>query len=485
MIHNPLNQKKSRSKTPIFILGAIAVAVGVFIFKPTTHAPATIDTPVADIDNNKKEQIPATTYTFYDDELNTLIRRALTPRNFDQPLVLAIKQIKPVNAGIEQPSVLSQQNKVIALKTVSGDSLSTLFKKAGLSSTTMHKVLESSPVAKKRLTQLRIGQPFIFTIDTEGNLLSLVSNPNILETYSVHKQGEKYLFSQKIIKPTYQDVYARGVINSSLFVAADKANIPHKMIIEIANAFGYDIDFALDLRQGDEFEAIFEKKLVNGKVVGTGNLLAARFVNRGKEYTAVRYVNSKGISSYYRADGTSMRRAFIRTPVDFTRISSKFSTGRYHPVLNRIRAHTGVDYAAPTGTAIRASGDGRIVERGRKGGYGNAIVIQHGKSYTTLYAHMSRFAEGFKVGSHVKQGQTIGYVGMTGLATGPHLHYEFRVNGKHVDPLSIKLPMAEPLSGPEKVRFLKTSQPLMAKMSQNRNTMVASTAQKETDTDTQ
>jgi murein DD-endopeptidase MepM/ murein hydrolase activator NlpD len=243
--------------------------------------------------------------------------------------------------------------------------------------------------------------------------------------------------------------------------------------MDLANIFGYDIDFALDIRDGDEFEVIYEEKLVEGKKVGTGNILAARFTNRGKLYSAVRYTNSQGNSTYYRADGSSMRRAFIRTPVDFARISSRFSNGRRHPVLNKIRAHKGVDYAAPRGTPIKATGDGKVVLAGRKGGYGNTVVIQHGQRYRTLYAHMNGFAKGIRNGSKVSQGQIIGYVGTTGLSTGPHLHYEFQVNGVHVDPLSQKLPMADPIAGTERKRFLQQSQPLLARMEQERATQLA------------
>lgn len=243
--------------------------------------------------------------------------------------------------------------------------------------------------------------------------------------------------------------------------------------MDLANVFGYDIDFALDLREGDEFELVYEEKFVADKVVGSGNILAARFTNRGKTYSAVRYVNKQGLPSYYRADGTSMRKAFIRTPVDFARISSRFSTGRRHPVLNKIRAHKGVDYAAPRGTPIKATGDGRVTLAGRHGGYGNTVIIQHGNRYKTLYAHMHNFAKGIRNGSQVKQGQVIGYVGTTGLSTGPHLHYEFQVNGVHVDPLSQKLPMADPIAASEKQRFLQQSKPLMALLDQERNSMLA------------
>lgn len=267
------------------------------------------------------------------------------------------------------------------------------------------------------------------------------------------------------------------MINSSLFLSAKRAGLSHSLTMDLANVFGYDIDFAQDIREGDEFEVIYEEHVVGNKQVGSGNILSARFTNRGKTYTAVRYTSKQGVTSYYNADGMSMRKAFIRTPVDFARISSKFSMGRRHPILNKIRAHKGVDYAAPRGTPIKAAGDGRVMLAGRRGGYGNTVIIQHGNSYRTLYGHMQGFAKGIRNGVSVKQGQIIGYIGTTGLSTGPHLHYEFQVNGRHVDPLSQKLPMADPIARNEKQRFLQQSKPLMARMDQEKATLLAANKQ--------
>jgi murein DD-endopeptidase MepM/ murein hydrolase activator NlpD len=220
--------------------------------------------------------------------------------------------------------------------------------------------------------------------------------------------------------------------------------------MELAGIFGWDIDFALDIREGDQFAVLYEGLYLDGERIGTGNILAAEFTNQGKLYRAVRYTDARGHTDYYAPDGHSMRKTFLRTPVSFTRISSRFNSGRKHPILNRIRAHKGVDYAAATGTPVKATGNGKIVLRGKKGGYGNTVVIQHGSSYSTLYAHLNNFARGKTVGSRVQQGEIIGYVGSTGLATGPHLHYEFRVNGVHRNPLTVKLPDAAPL--PKKFR---------------------------------
>ncbi len=358
------------------------------------------------------------------------------------------------------------------ITVANGDTLSTVFTQVGLGASVLHAALASSKEARQ-FTRLKVGQVLEFRLDEQGELSSLHSKLSDLESISLTNNGKGFSFKRDLIKPETRTRYARGNIDSSLFGSAKKAGLSHRLTMDLANVFGYDIDFALDLREGDEFELVYEEKFVADKVVGSGNILAARFTNRGKTYSAVRYVNKQGLPSYYRADGTSMRKAFIRTPVDFARISSRFSTGRRHPVLNKIRAHKGVDYAAPRGTPIKATGDGRVTLAGRHGGYGNTVIIQHGNRYKTLYAHMHNFAKGIRNGSQVKQGQVIGYVGTTGLSTGPHLHYEFQVNGVHVDPLSQKLPMADPIAASEKQRFLQQSKPLMALLDQERNSMLA------------
>lgn len=371
------------------------------------------------------------------------------------------------------PEALPDVNPLLKEVTVAnGDTLSTVFAKVGLPQSTVHEVLASSKEAKQ-LTRLRIGQRLEFEMDEQGGLARLSSPINRLESLQLEKTESGYTFKKEQLKPDVTTAYAYGQIESSLFLAAKRAGLSHNLTMDLANVFGYDIDFAMDIRKGDSFEVVYEEKTIDGERVGTGNILAARFTNRGKDYTAVRYTNKQGNTSYYTADGTSMRKAFIRTPVDFARISSRFSNGRKHPILNKIRAHKGVDYAAPHGTPIKSAGDGKVVLAGRKGGYGNTVVIQHGNRYRTLYAHMQGFAKGVRNGSQVKQGQIIGYIGTTGLSTGPHLHYEFQVDGVHVDPLGLKLPMADPIAQNEKQRFVQISQPLMAQMDKERETMLA------------
>lgn len=353
-----------------------------------------------------------------------------------------------------------------------GDTLSTVFAKVGLPQATVHAVLASSKEAKQ-LTRLKVGQRLEFELDDQAELVKLRSPMNKLETMELERSDAGYVFKKEQLKPDVQEAYAYGQIESSLFLAAKRAGLSHNLTMDLANVFGYDIDFAMDIRKGHTFEVVYEQKTIAGEPIGTGKILAARFTNRGKSFTAVRYTNKQGTSSYYTADGKSMRKAFIRTPVDFARISSRFSNGRKHPILNKIRAHKGVDYAAPHGTPIKSAGDGKVLLAGRKGGYGNTVVIQHGNRYRTLYAHMQGFAKGVRNGANVKQGQIIGYIGTTGLSTGPHLHYEFQVDGVHVDPLGLKLPMADPIAKNETQRFMQLSKPLMARMDEERATMLA------------
>ncbi|MGX9569907.1 peptidoglycan DD-metalloendopeptidase family protein [Pseudomonas viciae] len=399
----------------------------------------------------------------------------------NEPAVPPFAQIEntpedTTEAAQAEPPVVVEEKKgpdhreVIVAK---GDTLSTLFEKVGLPSTSVHEILASDKQAKQ-FTQLQRGQKLEFELTPDGQLTNLHTKLSDLESITLTKNDKGYVFNRVTAKPTVRSAYVHGVINSSLSQSAARAGLSHSLTMDMASVFGYDIDFAQDIRQGDEFDVIYEQKVVNGKSVGNGPILSARFTNRGKTYTAVRYTNKQGNSSYYTADGNSMRKAFIRTPVDFARISSRFSAGRKHPILNKIRAHKGVDYAAPRGTPIKAAGDGKVLLAGRRGGYGNTVIIQHGNTYRTLYGHMQGFAKGVKTGGSVKQGQVIGYIGTTGLSTGPHLHYEFQVNGVHVDPLGQKLPMADPIAKAERARFLAQSQPLMARMDQEKATMLAS-----------
>ncbi|MFP4561188.1 MAG: M23 family metallopeptidase [Thiohalorhabdus sp.] len=266
------------------------------------------------------------------------------------------------------------------------------------------------------------------------------------------QEGGEYEAAIEKYPRTEQIRTAHAEIDTSLLEAGARAGLPEGITMELARIFGWDIDFAHDLRKGDWFRILYKEYYRDGEKVGNGPILAAEFVTRGESHKAIRFTDAAGNSDYYTPAGRSVRKAFLRNPMKVTRITSRFTNNRDHPVLEERRAHKGVDYGAPTGTPIRATGDGRVVFRGRKGGYGNVVMLRHAGQYTTVYAHMSRFGK-FRKGQRVKQGQTVGYVGQSGLATGPHLHYEFRVNGNHRNPLTVELPEAEPLPDEHRADF--------------------------------
>jgi len=297
---------------------------------------------------------------------------------------------------------------------------------------------------RKALDLLRPGD-IITLVHADGVLQSLNRQISNTLTLSVARAGDGYAINY-IENPFESTVVGhRARIESSLFEAGQKAGMSSRTIMTLANQiFGWDIDFALDIRKGDEFGVLYEQKLQDGRYVSDGRVLAAEFVNQGKMHRAVWFESKDGeVEGYFTPEGKGMRKAFLRAPLDFTRISSTFNPRRLHPVSGRIRAHKGVDYAAPTGTPIWAAGDGRIEFAGRKGGYGNAVIIDHGRGITTLYAHMSRFNKSARNGRKVGQGEIIGYVGSTGASTGPHLHYEYRIKGEHKNPSTIPLPRME------------------------------------------
>ncbi len=355
-----------------------------------------------------------------------------------------------------------------------GDNLSLIFSRAGLSPQQLHQVLSLGKEAKV-LTRLFPGDKLRLNITDDKQLAALSYDIDQTETLHITRRADdsgRYSATTEKHHIETRTAYSSGTIESSLFLAAKKAGLSDNLTMEMAGIFGWDIDFALDIRQGDRFTVIYEEQFLEGKKLRNGKILAAEFNNRGKSYRAVRYTDSQGNSDYYSPGGKSMRKAFLRTPVEFSRISSRFNLKRKHPVLNKIRAHKGVDYAAPRGTPIRATGDGKIVHLGRKGGYGKTIIIQHGSRYSTRYAHMNNYARGMKNGKRVKQGQIIGYVGSTGLATGPHLHYEFRLDGAVRNPLTVKLPDAGPLPKKYRADFNQKSRPFLAQLNAlTRNTI--------------
>lgn len=346
----------------------------------------------------------------------------------------------------------------------SGDSLSAIFSRLDLPANLLHRMVNETADGKS-LARIRPGQTIRVRQDADGQFQELIYQRSLTESLKI-SLAEKALVSRTITRePETRTAEVNGIIDSSLYANAKQAGLPDSVIMQLANIFGWDIDFALEIQKGDSFSVIFEEHWLDGRKVDTGAVIAAEFSNRGRTFRAIRFVNGQGVAQYFTPEGQSMRKAFLRAPVDFRRISSRFTKERFHPVLGRKRPHQGVDYAAASGTPIKASGDGRLVFRGRKGGYGNTVIIEHaGGHYSTLYAHLSKFASAVKQGDRVTQGDTIGYVGATGLATGPHLHYEFRVDGVHKDPLTVDLPKALPIDEEYRREFLAQSRPLVAQL---------------------
>ena len=304
--------------------------------------------------------------------------------------------------------------------------------------------LRDLPGLKSGLDKLRPGEA-LHLIHRDGEVFGFERQLSPSETLRVIRDQEG--FRSKVVENPLEtrEHIVHGVIDSSLFEAVAKAGAHDQTALALADIFGWDIDFVLDIQPGDSFTATYDEISQDGTYIKDGPITAAMFVNRGHVYRAVRYVDPNGAAHYYTPEGLSMYRAFLRTPVEFTRISDRFNPNRRHPILNTIRAHKGVDYAAPTGTPVRAAGDGRVQFAGQKGGYGNVLEIAHARGVVTVYGHLSRFGKGIRTGTKVTQGDVVAYVGMTGLATGPHLHYEYQVNGVHKNPQTVELPGAAPI----------------------------------------
>src|SRR6202142_3761152 len=374
----------------------------------------------------------------------------------DVPAATAAAEAAPPPIVAQQASVAS----MIEVEVGRNDTLDAIFRRMALNKSDLA-AIRNLPGIRQSLDFLKPGDSIKLT-HTDGDIKELTRKVSETQTLDVVLKDSG--FEAKMIdNPVETRVRtARATIDSSLFQAAGAANISDTVALKLANVFAWDIDFVLDIREGDRFTAVYEQIFQDGKYLRDGEVLAAEFVNNGKVYRAVRFVSDNGSAGYCTPSGAAMRKAFLRAPLDFTRVSSAFNPHRMHPILNTIRGHMGTDYAAPTGTPVHAAGDGRVSFAAWRGGYGNAVVITHGSNVSTLYGHMSRFARNVHVGTHVQQGEVIGYVGMTGLATGPHLHYEYLTNGVHRNPQTVKLPGAEPLHGEALQRFRDLAAPLVA-----------------------
>lgn len=388
------------------------------------------------------------------------------PKTTESPVPLSLPQTTSatIDSDLENGDPPDES---IQLSVGPGESLELLFRRHDLSLADLSVISRLSGAA----THLRILLPGdeINITHQEGRVTSLMREIDEASVLSIVREPAG--FKVEIIELHVESrlVGAHGVIERSLFEASQDVGISDNVTMNMAGIFQWDIDFIQDVRIGDEFTVMYEELWREGVKLKDGEIVAAEFINQGTSFRAARYINDNGVSGYFTPEGRSVRKAFIRAPVDFTQISSNFNPNRRHPMLNTIRAHRGVDYAAPTGTPIKAAGDGRVTFRSVRNGYGNAIILQHGGNITTLYAHMSQFAQP-RIGTRVRQGQTIGFVGMSGLATGPHLHYEYRVNGVHRNPRTVTLPPADPVPTDYRESFQMTVAPLWRQLDAYRRT---------------
>jgi murein DD-endopeptidase MepM/ murein hydrolase activator NlpD len=357
-------------------------------------------------------------------------------------------------ASLAQQTAVDQSSSWRDMEVRRGDNLSLIFGRAGLSRVDLQAILDADARAKS-LRNIFPGQTISAKLDAEGQLIALRYAKSPMETRVFSRADDGFVARDEVRTPEVHKAFRHATLESSLFEAGKEAGLSGRMILELASVFGGVIDFVLDPRAGDSFSVLYEEQYLDGEKIGEGSILAAEYVNDGHRYSAFRYTDANGDQGYYSADGVSMRKAFMLAPLDFTRVSSNFNMRRLHPIMKVVRPHRGVDYSAPTGTPVYASGDGLVAASGYSRSNGNYVFIEHGDHYTTRYLHLHKRT--VKQGERVKQGQTIGSVGATGLATGPHLHYEFLVDGTHKNPRTMleSLPRARTLAARELASFRK------------------------------
>lgn len=391
----------------------------------------------------------------------------------DVPVHQVIESLSP---NLIEPIPASDGAYVRLVRIRSGDSIASILERLGATDDELRRFVISSEEGKAAIRGMRAGEPVTATVTSSGRVLSFdVLINSGAGRYSVIRDRDTIVESTDE-RNTETAVQVRGgTIQSSLFAATDAAGLSDEVAIRLAELFGTEIDFHTDLRKGDRFSVVFESVSEHGVEISAGRILAAEFVNRGKRHSVVLFRDAGGRESYYTPDGRSLRQAFLRSPLEFSRVTSGFAM-RFHPIKKMWRQHKGVDFGAPTGTAVKATSDGTVAFVGEQRGYGNVIELNHRNDISTVYAHLSRFAKGLHKGESVEQGEIIGYVGQTGWATGPHLHYEFRANDRPLDPMSADLPTAQPLSRVEMARFKAQVSPNLERLATlNRSTYVAST----------
>lgn len=354
----------------------------------------------------------------------------------------------------------------------SGDTLASALARLKVDDLDIQRLLATSAV-RKLAANIQAGKRIHATTTPAGDLLTVQFERSNAPALQVRRAGDSFVTQEASELTETRVVMRSGRILSSLYGATDSAGIPDKIADQMAETFSTAIDFREDLRRGDTFSVIYTVNYRNGEPVGTGKLLAAEFVNAGKAHRAMLYRDPFGTEAYYTPEGESLKKGFLRSPLEFSRVTSGFSNSRLHPLYGFHRKHTGVDFGAPTGTRVKATGDATVDFVGRKGGYGNLLVLRHHNGYETYYAHLSAFASGMRRGRTVNQGEVIAYVGSTGASTGPHLHYEVRIAGAPQNPLTVKLPGSPPLVAAQRARFLQQTAGWSDKLSLLRGTNLA------------
>jgi murein DD-endopeptidase MepM/ murein hydrolase activator NlpD len=387
------------------------------------------------------------------------VTRTIPTHTVIQPIALSL-----VESDEDQASYGFQD------KVREGDTVATLLERLNVNDEDAENFIRKDAIGQT-LYQLRPGRIVRAQTSVDGDLLSLMYLNNQDSMLVIEKSGTGFKASEQALELTARTVFKSGVIRSSLFGATDAAGIPETVGMQLAKLFSTDIDFHQDLRRGDQFSVVYEMLYQNGEPVRVGKVLTAEFINQNKSYRLAYFESPDGDGDYYTPDGRNLRKAFLRSPIEFSRVSSGFASSRFHPILNKWRAHKGVDFAAPSGTGILATADGKVSFVGAKNGYGNVVEIKHHESYSTLYAHLSRFGK-IHVGEKIRQGEVLGYVGRTGLATGPHLHYEFKIAGVHNDPMTVA-PLSQPMTAALRPAFDKASKALMAQLELLRGTNLA------------
>ncbi len=431
----------------------IAFSLPYFLVKKFSHnshqEPTTQSIVLPDLDEDESEEyqdeaFQENTFQNEDEQIIEESKPNLTEETAKTVAQNAVKTVKPIKK-------IAKDNEWQTIRPRSGDSMATIFKRLGLTAQNLHLVMQKNPYAKA-LTAIKPSQELKFLIN-KNKLEKLIIPMNNIQTLTVYRDGAVYKTKVDSKKVKTQERYITGVVKGSLSATAQQLGIPRKVIQQMTTILRKEIDFSRSVRSGDRFSIAYDTFYVENKMVGVGDVVAVSYTNQGKTAQAVRHISRNGTRDYYTPKGESFKKAFSRYPIKFSHISSTFTTSRYHPILHYKRAHKGIDLAAPIGTPIQSVGDGTIISIGRHNGYGNMIEVKHDKTYSTLYGHMLRFAKGLSKGSRIRRGQVIGYVGQTGLATGPHCHYELHVHNQPRNPTTTYLPTASPVPAREMAQF--------------------------------